>query len=127
MSRIVIRNDSDLNTRSIEMIEFLKKLNKLRTSMSVLDVPVDMAGKKVDGGQKGNDTMPFIFIVPSDGRILARERWKLRGYILDRLNPRLFVVRKHGNIGGFLIWKPESSPPPCRSEGLGPFLDRTQW
>jgi hypothetical protein len=76
---MVIQNDSDLNTRSIEVIELLKKLNELRTSMSVLDIPMDMARKETDGSQKGNDTMPLIFIVPSDGRMLPRDRRKLRG------------------------------------------------
>jgi hypothetical protein len=106
MSGMVIQNDLDLNARSIEVIEFPKKLNELRTSMFVLDVPMDMTRKKINGGQKRNDSMPLIFIVPSDGSVLARDRRKIRSYILDCLDPWFFIVGKHSNIGGFLVWKP---------------------
>jgi hypothetical protein len=63
---------------------------------------MDVARKEINGGQKGNDAVSFIFVVPSDGRMFARNGRKVRDHILDRLNPWSFIIRKHGNIRCFL-------------------------
>jgi hypothetical protein len=99
---MIVEDHSNFDIWGIEVIKFLKKICELYTSMPVLNIPMDVARKKINGGQKGNDTMSFIFIVPSDGRMLSRNGWKVRSHILDRLNPWPFIIGKHGNIRCFL-------------------------
>jgi hypothetical protein len=102
---MIIEDHSNLNIRGIEVIKFVKKVRELCTSMPVLNISMDMAGNKINGGQKGNDTVSFIFIVPSDRRMLSSNGGEVRGHILDRLNPWFFVIRKHGKIRGFLFFR----------------------
>ena len=103
--RMIIENHSNLDIRGIDVIKSLKKIGELCASMPVLNISMDVTRKKINGGQKGNDAMSFIFIVPSDGRMLSRNWGKVRGHILDRLNPWSFIVRKHGNIRCFLVFR----------------------
>ena len=61
MRRVIIQDHPDLELGGIKTIEGFEKINKLGASMSVLDIPMDMAGEEVDGRQKRNGAMSFIF------------------------------------------------------------------
>ena len=61
MRGVVIQDHPDFDLGGIKMIERFEKINKFGTSMPVLDIPMDMAGEEVDGSQKRNGAMSFIF------------------------------------------------------------------
>jgi len=54
---MIIEDHSNLDIRGIEVIKLVKKVRELCTSMPVLNISMHMAGNKINGGQKGNDTV----------------------------------------------------------------------
>ena len=88
---MIIKDHSNLYIWSIEGIKFLKKISELCTAMPVLNISMNMARNKINGGQKGNNAVSFIFIIPSDGRVSSRNGWKVRGHILDRIHQPSYI------------------------------------
>ncbi len=101
MRGVVIQDDADFDLGCIKTVKRFEKINKFGTSVPVLNISMDMAGEEVDGGQKRNGAMPFMFRVARQRWILARNRWKIWGHILNRLDARFFIERKHSGIKTF--------------------------
>jgi hypothetical protein len=73
--------------------------------MTVFDARGDVTVLEIESRQYGTGAQSFVFVIPTDGGVLAGHRGKIRGHIANGLHARFLIHRNGDDAGSDLAGK----------------------
>ena len=72
-----------------------QKLDELGTAVALPHQAQNLAAPEIDARQQAPGAMADVFMIAPQAGVLARDGRQVGGRVLDRLHPRLLIVRQH--------------------------------